>query len=109
MDLTFVRGIDTKETIERDIRALFDDKGYLPIDIPVLRVMEGYDLDMRARTFENAYEVAKIIADCFRDTGVFKRAMIWLDEEMEVMYMMFTTHDDADLPEFLSMAVAGNA
>jgi hypothetical protein len=109
MDCTFVRGIDTKETIERDIRELFDTRGYMPIDIPVVRVMEGYDLDMRARSFENAYEVAKIIADCFRDTDVFKRCMIWLDEEMEVMYMMFTTHEDAALPEFLTMAVAGNA
>ena len=108
MDCTFVRGIDTRETIERDVRNLFDEKGYLPIDIPVVRVMEGYDLDMRARTFENAFEVAKIIADCFRDTDVFKRCMIWLDK-MEVMYMMFTTHEDAALPEFLTMAVAGNA
>ena len=109
MDCTFVRGIDTKATIERDIRDLFNDRGYQPLDIPVIRVMEGYDLDMRARTFENAYEVAKIIADCFRDTDIFKRCMIWLDEEMEVMYMMFTTHEDAALPEFLTMAVAGNA
>jgi hypothetical protein len=109
MDYTFVRGIDTRETIERDIRNLFDQRGYMPMDIPVMRVMEGYDLDLRARTFENAFEVAKIIADCFRDTDVFKRAFIWLDEELEVMYMMFTQSEDAALPEFLTMAVAGNA
>lgn len=109
MDCTFVHGVDTKESIEQDIRVLFDKRGYMPIDIPVVRIMEGYDLDMRARSVENAYEVAKLIGDCFRDTDVFKRCMIWLDDEMEVMYMMFTTHDDAALPEFLTMAVAGNA
>lgn len=109
MDRTFVRGIDNRETIERDIRALFSDRGYMPIDIPVIRIMEGYDLDMRARTFENAFEVAKIIADCFRDTDIFKRSFVWLDEELEIMYLMFTSSEDAALPEFLTMAVAGNA
>lgn len=109
MDRTFMHGIDTRETIERDIRELFDSRGYMPVDIPVIRIMEGYDLDMRAKSFENAFELAKIIADCFRDTDVFKRAFVWLDEELEVMYLMFTTSEDAALPEFLTMAVCGNA
>lgn len=106
MDCIFTRGIDDREGIENIILDMLRNKGYSIEDLPVVRVMEGYDLNMRARTLSSAYELAKLIVDCFRDTDIFNRAMLMVSDN--VLFLMFTTHDDVTMPEFLTMAVQGN-
>lgn len=109
MDCIFVRGVHNRASIDTQLVDLFQTKGYLTREVPVVRVMEGYPLDMRARVFSTTFELSGIIADCFRDTDVFKRAMVHIDDDLKVLYLMFTTTNDAELPEFLTMAAIGNA
>ena len=109
MDCIFVRGVHNRASVDTDLMDLFQTKGYLTRDIPVVRIMEGYPLDMRARVFINTLELADLIVDCFRDTDVFNRAMVHIDDDLKVLYLMFTTTNDVELPAFLTMAVQGCA
>jgi len=108
MDLIFDRGEHSREEIEQALLMMFNRRGFLPIDIPVIRIMEGYDLDTRVRVFPYISELADQISDCFRDTDVFKRAIVLIDD-CDVLFLMFTSSKDAQMPAIMDMAVVGNA
>lgn len=111
MDLILVRGVHNRANIDTELMDLFQTKGYMITEVPVIRMMEGFPMDNQARVFSSTFELSGIIADCFRDTDVFKRAFVMIDDELKVVYLMFTRTDDAKMPEFMDMTMEciGNA
>jgi Ca2+-binding EF-hand superfamily protein len=111
MDAIFVRGVHNRVNIDTELMDLFQTRGYAITDVPVIRVMEGYPMDNRAIIFSSIYELSGIISDCFRDTDIFRRAFIMIDDDLKVLYLMFTQTDDAEMPEIMDlvMETIGNA
>lgn len=103
-----MKNVHNKATIEAEITGLLNRKGFMPIDIPVVRINEGKSLDMFAETFKSPYDLAVMVDHALTEPD-YTRSMVMFDSEEELLYVMFTTHNDTQLPEFLTAVALGNA
>ena len=105
MQVTLVKGVHNLANIDTELMDMFQTIGLSVSETPVIRIVEGEELDFRTRTFNNTMEIAKLIDECFKTTDVINRIVMSLDDSDNILYVLFLKTNDRILTDLLSNAL----